>query len=550
MALSRIRATVTVSAPVASVTVSASGAIGTTAGVTQAAITQVIPIAAIQWVTIVYEAAVDYRGLNPVLREINIVVDAAALGVGKGFVESHTAVDQLQPFVINKGIEENPSFTEIVVYEYSKSLADSVDATDDLFGQANLDDEQVMFLVKGAILENVSTADSDNIEFGKNNEEQLSAVDSDPDFDVTKGLDDQLNTSEVLGFDYQKPLTESLDAGDEINGSVQSDDGQTFFMQTNRSDAATVSDQEVQEFGKNTSDSLTTADSLGAFVLGKGITDTPQTSEETSYAYTKPVAGDEADASDAPAITFAPAAKAEIVRAQREGPSLIENYAAVGYFAEQYVGNGGPKRDIGKGVAEAAQTTDDVSVATAFARTFTDAVDATDDFDGEATAEDDQTAAVIKLRSDIAHATESLSFSGSFVRSDSIGASDVLSHLTGKTLQDSWTVSDAQTVSAGKGLTDTSSTSEFQTFNIAKALADTANVTDDFDGAASVEDDQVMQFVTSRSETATASESASLLAGKGLADSASTGDSGSLRMQGYCDDSYFAEIYLGTSITF
>jgi hypothetical protein len=83
-----------------------------------------------------------------------------------------------------------------------------------------------------------------------------------------------------------------------------------------------------------------------------------------------------------------------------------------------------------------------------------------------------------------------------------------------------------------------------------KALADTANVTDDFDGAASIEDDQVMQFVTSRSEIATASESASLLAGKGLADSASTGDSGSLRMQGYCDDSYFAETYLGTSITF
>ena len=177
-------------------------------------------------------------------------------------------------------------------------------------------------------------------------------------------------------------------------------------------------------------------------------------------------ASDTASASESAAINLGLATKFDTARSQNEGPNIIEDYASVGYFAEQYAGNGGPKRDIGK------------------------------------------------------------------------------------TLQDVWTVSDAQTVSAGKDLTDTASTSESQTFNITKALADTANATDDFDGAASIEDDQVMQFVTNRSETATASESASLLAGKGLADSASTGDSGSLRMQGYCDDSYFAETYLGTSITF
>ena len=539
MAISRIRAAISYEAPVASVTISESGTVGLGS----------VPFAAIQWVNIVYSVEVDYRGLNPVLSEITVVADTSALLVSKPFRESQSAVDELQPFVINKGIEENLPTTELVVYDYRKTLADSVDATDDLFGEANIDDDQVMFLVKGSIPEHLSVSDTDDILFGKNLEEQKSAIDSDPDFDVSKQVDDQADISEVVEVDYQKPISDQVDAGDEINGVVESDDGQTFFMQTSRSDSASVSDLYAPDFGKNPSDSLASTDEVDSLVVNKSVTDSPVIAEQHTSSLSKP-ASDTASASESAAINLGLATKFDTARSQNEGPNIIEDYASVGYFAEQYAGNGGPRRDIGKGVADAAQTTDEVSVATSFARTFADAVDATDDFDGEATAEDDQTAAVVKLRSDIAHATESLSFSGSFVRSDSFGASDVLSHLTGKTLQDSWTVSDAQTVSAGKGLTDTASTSESQTFNITKALADTANATDDFDGAASIEDDQVMQFVTNRSETATASESASLLAGKGLADSASTGDSGSLRMQGYCDDSYFAETYLGTSITF
>jgi len=540
MALSRIRATVTISAPVASVTVSASGSVGTKAGAAQAAITRVVPIADIKWVNIVYEAAVDYRGLNPVVREITVVVDAAVLGVGKGFVESHTAVDQLQPFVINKGIEENSSLTEIVVYEYSKSLADLVDATDDLLGEANLDDEQVMFLVKGVIPDGVATSDSDNILFGKNTEEQLSAVDSDPNINVAKGLDDQLNASEVLGFDYQKPLAESLDAGDEINGLVQSDDGQTFFMQTNRFDAATVADVAVPDFGKNQTDSLTTTDSLGALVLGKGIADAPQISEQTSYAYVKPMAGDEAGASDASAITFAQAAKEEIVRAQREGPNLIEDYVILGYFAGQYVGNGGPAWVFNKPFVEAKTVSDTVAVQALFVRTL----------DDTGSASESHGSLLEKPASDSASTSDAATRSLSAARADSVGSSDVLDKLFGRALSDSWTVSDVNSSIFGKALSDTGTLSESKTFDISKAVSDVVDAADDFDGTATAEDDQTMQFVTIRSDIAHTSDIHVPLVGKGLAEQASTGDSGSLRMTDYCDVSYFTDIYVGTSLTF
>lgn len=539
MAISRIRAAVSYSSPIAAVTVSESGAIGL----------GTVPLSAVQWINIVYSVEVDYRGLNPVLSEIAIVVtDEVAKGFSTRVTEAQLATDELQPFVLEKALREDKTLTELVVYDFRKELSDLVDATDDLLGEANIDDDQVMFFVKGAIQDHASTSEFDILNFGKNLEESKNAVDSDPLFNIDKPLVDEPTVSEAVGVDYQKPLSDSADAGDELNGVVESDDGQTFFLQTSRSDSFTATDSAVPEFGKAATESLSAADELQPFTLGKAISDTPSTEEQRTYFVAKPLS-DSYSVDESLASNFA-TSKSDTAQAQNEGPNIIEDYVTVGYFAEQYAGNGGPKRDVGKGIADAAETSDEIAVAMQFNRSLTDSVDATDDFDGVATSEDDQTMSMAKARTDLAHPTDSLAFAGSFVRSDTFGASDVLTHLVGRSLQDSWTVSDQHSTGFGKGLTDSASTSESQVFNINKALADTADATDDFDGAATAEDDQTMQFVTNRSETATASESASLLAGKGLADSASTGDSGSLRMQGYCDDSYFAGTYLGISITF
>lgn len=384
MELSRIRATVTVAAPVASVTVSASGVVGSTVGVTKATVTNVIPIADISWITIVYEASVDYIGLNPVISEIAVVVtDDVAKGLLKSFTEAQSATDELQPFVINKALREDKTLTELVVYDFRKEVSDLVDATDDLLGEANVDDDQVMFFVKGATQDYVSTSDSDLLEFGKGINDSTGAADSDPIFIVNKGLLDQSSASDSLGFNYQKPLSDNEDI---------------------------------------------------------------------------------------------------------------------------------------------ANTSDEIALSMHFNRSLTDSADATDDFDGVATSEDDQTMSIAKARTEL------------------VSPTDLFSFLFGSTLQDSWTVSDQHITVFGKGLTDSASTSELQVFNINKVLADVVSTSETFDESIISE--------TVNSENTTVSESSSLLTEKGLADSASTGDSGSLRMQGYCDDSYFAEIYLGISLTF
>jgi hypothetical protein len=164
------------------------------------------------------------------------------------------------------------------------------------------------------------------------------------------------------------------------------------------------------------------------------------------------------------------------------------------------------------------------------------------------------------------------------------------------------------TLNVGKALTDVPTASDvINTFALGKGLADTVGVTDDVDGAASILDDQEMQFQKLRthvasvselferqvnfirafSDNASASESINMVTGKQIydipvasetlvkaitkspfldsallgdatvvsstkvvLDLASSTDAGSLRSQGYSDFTYFAEDFVGASTTF
>ena len=111
---------------------------------------------------------------------------------------------------------------------------------------------------------------------------------------------------------------------------------------------------------------------------------------------------------------------------------------------------------------------------------------------------------------------------------------------------------------------------ESNVISMTKFLSDQTFTTDDLDGEASADDDQEITFVKTRTEIASVtdlfnrdatysrnfaengsvSESAVKLTTKVHADSGVLSDSGSLRSQGYCDFTYFAEDYVGASRTF
>lgn len=142
----------------------------------------------------------------------------------------------------------------------------------------------------------------------------------------------------------------------------------------------------------------------------------------------------------------------------------------------------------------------------------------------------------------------SLGFSAS--RSDNGSASDDSSHLVGKGLDDQAGAVDSSIFGVVKNLSDGVYLGDLiGAFNTSKLISESIAATDDINGAAA-DDDQNMQFfkVTSDNGAITDNQVKSLQPAR--SDSGTTTDSGSGRGQDYCDFSYFAEDYVGYSFTF
>ena len=85
----------------------------------------------------------------------SVAEDAASLGLGKIFSETPSMTDVLIPSV-GKGLSETPAFTDaITARALTKALANSINVTDDVDGEASILDDQEMQFVKNTI--NVAT---------------------------------------------------------------------------------------------------------------------------------------------------------------------------------------------------------------------------------------------------------------------------------------------------------------------------------------------------------------------------------------------------------
>jgi hypothetical protein len=85
---------------------------------------------------------------------------------------------------------------------------------------------------------------------------------------------------------------------------------------------------------------------------------------------------------------------------------------------------------------------------------------------------------------------------------------------------------------------------------LTRALADQARPTDDLDGASTIDDDQEVQFFTTKTETLVPADLLALTASRPLSDTTTATDTGLLRMQSYSDFTYFAGDYVGLTRTF
>lgn len=183
------------------------------------------------------------------------------------------------------------------------------------------------------------------------------------------------------------------------------------------------------------------------------------------------------------------------------------------------------KFDFGKNPSETAVTSETQSFDVT--KLITDNTFATDDFDGEASLEDDQEMQFTKVRTDTAFVAESFD----------------------------------RTVAFDRGFTDLGSTSDDQSFAVEKPFSEFPSVTENFTRVITVDRSftesptaselYVSSFGKALTDSGIATESEVKSIGKIASDSASAVDSGSLISQGYTvDNTYFAEDYVGDSRTF
>jgi hypothetical protein len=534
MALSRIVVSVTTTIPVASVDVVAPGTISTSTVGATSSITRVVPLAAIQWIAIVLDAQLDFRGLNPVVRDIQVVVDVSLLNVGKGFSETKSASDQLQPFIFNKGLTESKTTSDLKTFSLARTFTEAVQSTDDVFGVADADDQEVMFFTKGLPTEAQTVTDVQRNTVGKSLTEAKTTSDNRTSA-FGKSNTESKTATDVRVNAITKSLADMADAGDEFNATALTDDGEIMVFGKTMSDTFGYSDSTSLNPNKGISDQQTTSDELQPFILGKGIADVPLTSETRNVDLVRGAITDVPVVSDAKSIGYESNFN-DYLYNPKEGPKQVNNYALDYFASEDYCLEGFPAFVIGK--------------------VLLDTVVTTDDFYGAANADDDETMSFVKQAGDLFYATDSFggligkgrtdsantadskTLNAGKVLLDTFVRTDVLTSAVGKALADAFTSSDARTNLFGKGLTDSSSTSETKAFAFSKSLSDTVNPTDDFYGVANPDDDEVMSFFKTTSDSFTKSDSTSLTPGKGLTDSVSKSDGGSLVWTDYWDINY------------
>lgn len=640
----------------------------------QALVQHVIPAAALHAVYITLAVELDPIGRNKFIYEMQTVADLAVLGVGKNFLETQTAVDEATYVLFKKGNLESLLTTETRRFAISKELADMVVATDDFYGSANIDDEQVMVFSKALSVEQQTVSDSSTTAFGKTTSDSVGSTDVKA-LDYSKGLTEPLATQETQAFDIYKQLADQVDAGDEFNAVALTDDGEVMVFGKTLHDDFTTADEAFVEAGKAAESFATAGDELLPFELGKGIEEPVATSEGMVFDTTKPL-DDTFGYADAAAIGFSRPAFDQAYGT--DGPNQYDTYA-IAYFLEDYVREGFPTVDTVKARADMVAASDVFVRTMLFARSATDAfattdlqslssskalaealskadvttvelgkarsdtvtksdsmvrgidkalnelVDATDDFQGALNSDDDQvmtfnkgvsdypstaelktfglakpladtatksdvkvlelgkgrtdtvtksdattksagkslndllnrsdtnTIQVGKSATDIALTSEQLVSSFGKGRTDSVTKSDAAAKEAGKALTDTFGKSDATVKTAGKGLTDNATTSESQAFAFSKRLDDAVITTDDFYGTANADDDETMAFTKVRGETVTQSDSSARLVAKGLTDTVSKSDVGSLVWTDYWDITYTdasSAVYVGNSQTF
>ena len=259
-----------------------------------------------------------------------------------------------------------------------------------------------------------------------------------------------------------------------------------------------VSEAQVFDFYKSLTDTAVATDTHFSAV-GKALTEPPVAVDIYTYAFNKVTAdGAVATESDFKAVA----------KVLAENPTLADTNV-LSFF---------------KSISENPNFTDTINTL-AITKLLTDTVNATDDLDAAASILDDQEMQFTKITTNATTVADSFARVVAFLRS--------FSETPGLT--------DVNTLGIGKTISENPAFSDTNYVNFGKLLSEQPNITDLL----------ALQVTLSPfTETPGVTDSADVVPNKVFTELPSLTDAGSLRSQGYCDFTFFAEDFVGASRTF
>ena len=297
-------------------------------------------------------------------------------------------------------------------------------------------------------------------------------------------------TAAVDTFIYQffKTLTDDTAAIDDA----------VFAFNKVLAENPSVSETQVFDFYKSLADSANATDTHFSAV-GKALTEPPVAVDVYTYALSRALTdGAVATESDFKAVA----------KFFTENPTLADTNV-LSFF---------------KNLSETPNVTDTIDTL-ALTKALTDAVNATDDLDAAASILDDQEMQFTKLTTNATTVADSFARVVAFLRSFSENPG----------------VTDISTIEVGKVLSENPAFSDTNYFNFGKLLGETPGISEVF---------SLQVTLSPFSDTPGITDSADIVPNKVFLEAPSFTDAGSLRSQGYCDFTFFAEDFVGASRNF
>lgn len=349
--------------------------------------------------------------------------------------------------------------------------------------------------------------------------------------------------AEELALDFHKALRDEAGLTDvqvmnffkSVQDAAGVSESHSFGLNKQFIEDQAVLDQAVFEFQKALQEASTVSDT-SALALSKQKADSLATSDAVFQAFNKALA-EPLDLLDQASFDL------QRILVESLGVNSHEVMAFFKVLSDGFEVQDRARTEVGKPAFETASLADVHRFG--IAKTLRDTVWVTDDLDGEASIVDEQTLAFVKARSDLFAVSDLIRIGLNTVRgfTNSVGAADSEQLSLSKHASENGTAADFLNRHPTKALNDIGALGDQGiAFDTSKLLSEFALPVDHM-ARAMVKPGIADAFGTTDSP----------ILGAGLVKTESTllTDSGSLRSQGYTNDfSYFAEDYVGVSITF